>query len=225
MNVKLVPKQCRYTFRATDTPTRVLILIMEQIESLKTPSRTESLFNFPEGQRHSNHSESSNLGSRENFDPYSGSGVSTISITVDGLGTRKCVATQSLPTLSFPMETVRHHLITVPGPTIGSFYEDIAFSWLTTTFIGATSIYTTKTRQKIPQLQSSVALPNCCGQCVLYLPMVDVHYWPVPGAPTACTSGSSILTSKAVLPSTSVGRRFVSIGGNRSTVVGSDGFT
>ena len=136
-----------------------------------------------------------------------------------------CAGPTPPPGLSFPIETVVEKLSAIDGPTTKAvFNTDISHSgfWTTSTYTAATTVYTTWTRQQVPQLNPYAGDSRpCCGMCTVYFSLVDLWYWPVPGANTACldnatTSDSSTISSPAVVyhPNNTV-----------STAVGPDGFT
>ena len=84
---------------------------------------------------------------------------------------------------------------------------------------GATTVYSTATRQQIPQLDPYNGDRKCCGVCTVYFSTVDVLYWPLVGANTACLDSDNSAgkpASLATIPPTN---------NSVSTTVGPDGFT
>ena len=137
-----------------------------------------------------------------------------------------CVGPTPPPGLTFPIETVVEKLFEIDGPTTEAVLEpgvSGSWFWTTSTYTAATTGYTTWTRQQVPQLNPYLGDSRpCCGMCTVYFSLVDVWYWPVPGADTACldnvTMSDSVATSSlAVVPP--------SYSDTISTVVGPDGFT
>lgn len=150
-------------------------------------------------------------------------GVSATHNGTDAVGdVLQCVGTTPTPGLSFPIETVVEKLTSVDGPTTASYMFDNAhgiYTHVAFTATGATTLYTTFTRQQIPQYNPHQYPIQCCGQCTVYFSMVDVMYWPVAGANTAClnsaASGGVVSSPATVRPSNN----------SISTTVGPDGFT
>jgi len=136
--------------------------------------------------------------------------------------THTCVGPTAPPGLSFPIQTVVELLTSVSGPTTGMYYfaDDYgAGTKIPFTATGATAVYTTFTRELKPQFDPHEYPIKCCGQCTVYFSMVDVMYWPVPGANTACLNGDSISgmnTALATIPPSN---------NSISTTIGPDGFT
>ena len=136
-----------------------------------------------------------------------------------------CAGPTPPPGLTFPIETVVEKLSDIKGPTTEAVLNtDVSNSWFwtTSTYTAATTVYTTWTRQQVPQLNPYLGDSRpCCGMCTVYFSLVDVWYWPVPGANTAClenatTSNLGATSSPAVAspPNDTI-----------STAVGPDGFT
>ena len=136
-----------------------------------------------------------------------------------------CAGPTPPPGLTFPFETVVEKLSAIDGPTTEAVLNtDISNSWFwtTSTYTAATTVYTTWTRQQVPQLNPYLGnSAPCCGMCTVYFSLVDVWYWPVPGANTACLINSTSSDSVAISSPAVVSSRNDTI----STTVGPDGFT
>lgn len=129
------------------------------------------------------------------------------------------------PSLSFPVETRVQRLRVVSGPTTDSFVLGPDGHYMTVTYTGPTTVWTTKQITEAPQLQPHVALPDCCGVCELYIGLVEVFYWPVPGADNMCHNHSMNATMPASLSSDTLQIHMQSLKGPSSYAIGSDGFT
>ena len=108
-----------------------------------------------------------------------------------------CVGPTPPPGLTFPIET---------------YVEKVSVH-------GSTTVYSTATRQQMPQLDPYNQDRKCCGVCTVYFSTVDVLYWPLAGANTACLDKGNSAgkpSSLATIPPTN---------NSVSTTVGSDGFT
>ena len=122
-----------------------------------------------------------------------------------------CIGPTPPPGLTFPIETVVSNVFHFSGPTTVTSYEfihDGSFRPTTRTYSEATTSFTTYTRQRVPQLNPYMGNQRpCCGMCTVYFSLIDLFYWPEPGANTAClaakaTAGSSSISSPAeLLPS------------------------
>jgi len=134
----------------------------------------------------------------------------------------QCVGPTPPPGLSFPIETVVEKLTSVDGPTTASYIFNDAHGHVSNiafTATGATTLYTTFTRQQIPQYDPHQYPIQCCGQCTVYFSMVDVLYWPVPDANTACLNTGTNAGVKSALATVPASNNSI------STTVGPDGFT
>lgn len=110
-------------------------------------------------------------------------------------------------------------------------------SYVTFTLTGPTTYTTIYTEAYRPGRAWQAYYPDkyqCCMDCYVYFPQVEVYYWPVPESEETCANGSQpIVTAQAVLP-TGAARtaeaRLNSLFGNSSltgpaTTVNADGFT
>lgn len=136
-----------------------------------------------------------------------------------------CAGPTPPPGLSFPIETVVEKLSDIHGPTTKAVLNtDTSGSWIwtTSTYTAATTVYTTWTRQQTPQLNPYLGNSRpCCGMCTVYFSLVDIFYWPVPGANTACLDNTTTYDSSPVSSSAVLHPRNETV----STAVDSDGFT
>ena len=73
----------------------------------------------------------------------------------------------------------------------------------------------------MPQLNPYDPDRPCCGICMVYVSLVDVYYWPVSGANTACL-GSTALAIKNELQLSALTQAH---NDTVVTTVGPDGFT
>ena len=149
---------------------------------------------------------------------------STLYSGLDDLGDLvPCVGPTPPPNLTFPIETVVEKVFEVDGPTTKAVLnspDSGSWYWATSTYTAATTSYSTWTRQQVPQLNPYLGDKRpCCGMCSVYISLVDVFYWPVSGANTACLSSISPITTQEPQISTSGGNNSMSI------AVGPDGFT
>ena len=136
-----------------------------------------------------------------------------------------CAGPTPPPGLTFPIETVVEKLSDIKGPTTEAVLNtDVSNSWFwtTSTYTAATTVYTTWTRQQVPQLNPYMGDSRpCCGMCTVYFSLVDVWYWPVPGANTACLENATTSNLGATSSPVAAYRPNDTI----STAVGLDGFT
>lgn len=135
-----------------------------------------------------------------------------------------CAGPTPPPGLTFPIETVVEKLSAIDGPTTKAVLNTDtpkSWFWITSTYTAATTVYTTWTRQQVPQLNPYLGNSRpCCGMCTVYFSLVDVLYWPVPGANTACLDNATTLGSGAVQSPAVVFPHNLSA----STTAGPDGF-
>ena len=138
-----------------------------------------------------------------------------------------CVGPTPPPNLTFPIETVVQKIFEADGPTTEAIfkYDSKSGFWTTSTCTAATTVYSTWTRQQVPQLNPYMGDSRpCCGMCTVYVSLVDLYYWPVQGASTACVDGTGRRVAGPASSST-----FPSLPSNHnntiSTTVGSDGYT
>ena len=148
---------------------------------------------------------------------------SSYSATDDVGNGMQCYGPKPPSGLTFPIETVVEKLFEADGPTTEMLFLSGASSWYwtTTTFTAAMTAYSTWTRQQIPQTNPYDPDSPCCGMCTVYVSLVDVYYWPVSGANTACL-GSTALAIRDGPQLSSLAQ------GHNDTVVtafGPDGFT
>lgn len=77
-------------------------------------------------------------------------------------------------------------------------------SYVTFTLTGPTTYTTIYTRALKPGRVWQAYYPSnyqCCMDCHVYFPHVEVYYWPVPESEEICANGSQpIVTAQAVLP-------------------------
>ena len=157
------------------------------------------------------------------------SSISFYNVTDDTGYTEQCVGPTPPPGLTFPIETVVQKLFEVGGPTTESLFLSCGLAsrfsrscfWTTSIFTAPATSYSTWTRQQKPQLNPYDDHRPCCGMCTVYVSLVDVYYWPVSGANTACL-GSTASAIMNDIKSSSVTQ------GHNDTVitaVGPDGFT
>ena len=151
------------------------------------------------------------------------SSISFYPVTDDIGDIEQCVGPTPPPGLTFPIETVVEKLFEVDGPTTETLFLSGASSWYwtTTTYTTATTSYSTWTRQLTPQLNPYDPDRPCCGSCMVYVSLVDVYYWPVSGANTACLGSTALAIRNGPQFST------LTHGHNDTavTTVGPDGFT
>ena len=143
---------------------------------------------------------------------------------IDDVGdTVQCVGPTPPPGLTFPIETVVQKLFEVDGPTTELVFLSRASSWYwtTMTYTAAATSYTTWTRQQVPQLNPYDPDRPCCGMCTVYVSLVDVHYWPIPGANTACLGS----TAEAIRDGPQLSTLTQGHNDTAMTTVGPDGFT
>jgi len=146
----------------------------------------------------------------------------THAFTVVG-ATGICVGPTPPTGLSFPANTWMEVLAIASGPTTTKYDletgegEHIHIPFTAT---GPTTLWTTYKWADYPQIQPYTDPPSCCGQCTVYFSRVEVNYWPVPGANTACLNSAigsnKIASSLATVPPSN---------NSVSTTVGPDGFT
>lgn len=78
-------------------------------------------------------------------------------------------------------------------------------SYVTFTLTGPTTYTTTYTRALKPGRPWQAYYPSnyqCCMNCFVYFPHVEVFYWPVPESEEICANSSQpLVTAQAVLPS------------------------
>ena len=135
----------------------------------------------------------------------------------------QCVGPTPPPGLTFPIETVVEKLLAADGPTTEMVFISRSSSWFwtTLTFTAPVTSYTTWTRQQRPQLNAYDPYRPCCGMCTVYISLVDVYYWPVSGANTACLGSTAVaITNETQLSTVTQGHN-----GTAITAVGPDGFT
>ena len=135
----------------------------------------------------------------------------------------QCVGPTPPPGLTFPIETVVEKLFEVDGPTTKSVFvgDRTHLSWSTMIYTAGTTSYSTWTRQQIPQLNPYDSDRPCCGMCTVYVSLVDVYYWPVPGANTACLGSTAL----AIRDGPQLSTFTQSYNDTAMTTVGPDGFT
>ena len=106
----------------------------------------------------------------------------------------QCVGPTPPPGLTFPIETVVEKLFEVDGPTTESVFvgDRTHWSWSTVIYTAGTTSYSTWTRQQTPQLNPYDPDRPCCEECTVYVSLVDVYYWPVSGANTACLGSTAL---------------------------------
>lgn len=142
----------------------------------------------------------------------------------DGVGDIEwCVGPTPSTGLSFPTQTFMEVLAVVTGPTTTEYEFEAgggAYIHVPFTATGPTTLWTTFSTADYPQLQPYTDRPSCCGQCTVYFSRVDLHYWLVPGANTACLNSgigsNNLASSLATVPPSN---------NTVSTTVGPDGFT
>ncbi|KAL8829682.1 MAG: hypothetical protein Q9170_006069 [Blastenia crenularia] len=110
-------------------------------------------------------------------------------------------------------------------------------SYTTFTLTGPTTYTTVYTRALRPGRPWQAYYPDnyqCCMDCYVYFPQVEVYYWPVPNSEETCANGSRpLVTAQAVLPSNgtnTAAARFNTLSSNSSqtgpaTTVNAEGFT
>ena len=110
-------------------------------------------------------------------------------------------------------------------------------SYTTFTLTGPTTYTTIYTRALRPGRPWQAYYPDnyqCCMDCYVYFPQVEVYYWPVPESEEVCANSSeSLVTAQAVLPSgaaKTAAARINTLFSNSSltgpvTTVNADGFT
>lgn len=144
----------------------------------------------------------------------------THSVTDYAFGyTMACVGPTGPPGLKFPIQTVVQKLTEVSGPTTGSYYFADAHgkgTHIPFTATGPTTLSTTFVRELVPQFEPYQHPLKCCGQCTVYFSSVDLLYWPVPGANTACLDEENSNAATATVPPSN---------NSITTMVGDDGFT
>ena len=166
------------------------------------------------------------MSSNETSSSYSSKLMSSVSLysVLDDVGdTIQCAGPTPPPGLTFPIETVVEKLFEADGPTTEMLFLNGASSWFwtTLTFTTPTTSYSTWTRQQTPQLNPYDPDRPCCGMCTVYVSLVDVYYWPVPGANTACLGSTGAATTDQTQSLTLIrGRNDTAM-----TTVGPDGFT
>ena len=151
------------------------------------------------------------------------SSTSLYNVTDDLGYTDQCVGPTPPPGLIFPIETVVQEIYQVDGPGTesGLFPSGEFLVQGTITATAATTAYTTWTRQQRPQLNPHDDQRPCCGMCTVYVSLVDVYYWPVSGANTACLGSTALaITNDIKSSSVTQGHNDTAI-----TAVGPDGFT
>lgn len=142
---------------------------------------------------------------------------------LDDMGiAHQCVGPTPPPGLTFPIETVVEKLFEADGPTTEMVFISASSSWLwtTLTFTAPATSYSTWTRQQRPELNLHDPYRPCCGMCVVYVSLVDVYYWPVSGANSACLGNTAVAIINETSSST------VAQGHNDTviTAVGPNGF-
>lgn len=111
-------------------------------------------------------------------------------------------------------------------------------SYVTFTLTGPTTYTTIYTRAMKPGRPWQAYYPDdyqCCMDCYVYFPNVEVYYWPVPESEEVCANSSQpIVTAQAVLPpgaNKTAAARFNTLYSNSSqpagvvSTVNADGFT
>ncbi|KAL8718231.1 MAG: hypothetical protein Q9225_004603 [Loekoesia sp. 1 TL-2023] len=110
-------------------------------------------------------------------------------------------------------------------------------SYATFTLTGPTTYTTIYTRALRPGRPWQAYYPDnyqCCMDCYVYFPQVEVYYWPVPESEELCANSSKpIVTAQAVLPSgaaRTAAARFNTLSTNHSqpgevSTVNAEGFT
>ncbi len=166
------------------------------------------------------------MSSNETSSLYPSRLMSSISLypALDDVGDSiQCAGPTPPPGLTFPIETVVEKLLEVDGPTTEVVFLNRASSWFwkTLSYTTPTTLYSTWTRQQRPQLNPYDPERPCCGMCTVYVSLVDVYYWPVPGANTACLGSTAVVITDKTQSST------LTRGHNDTamTTVGPDGFT
>ena len=157
------------------------------------------------------------------------SSISLYNVTDDMGYTEQCVGPTPPPGLTFPIETVVQKVFEVDGPTTETLVLSCAWAsrfsrscFVTTSiYSAAATSYSTWTRQQRPQLNPYDDHRPCCGMCTVYVSLVDVYYWPVSGANTACLGSSALpVTNEIKSSSVTQGQNNTAV-----TAVGPDGFT
>lgn len=135
----------------------------------------------------------------------------------------QCIGPTPPPGLIYPIVTVVEKLFEVDGPTTESVVvgDATSWSWSTMIYTAAATSYSTWTVQQMPQLEPDIFPGPCCGMCMVYVSLVDVYYWPVPGANTAYLGSTAVAIRDGPQLST------LTQGHNDTamTTVGPDGFT
>jgi len=143
----------------------------------------------------------------------------THAVTVAG-AIENCVGPTPPTGLSFPTNTWMEVLAIASGPITTKYNRERGGGDVTFTATGPTTLWTTYSWADYPQLQPYTDLPSCCGQCTVYFSRVEVNYWPVPGANTACLNSgvgsNNLASSLATVPPSNH---------SVTTTVGPDGFT
>lgn len=111
-------------------------------------------------------------------------------------------------------------------------------SYVTFTLTGPTTYTTIYTRALKPGRVWQAYYPDnyqCCMNCFVYFPHVEVYYWPVPDSEQVCANSSKpVVTAQAVLPSDAAktaAARFNTLFSNSSqpgvvvSTVNAEGFT
>ena len=157
------------------------------------------------------------------------SSISLYNVTDDMGYTEQCVGPTPPPGLSFPIETVVQKIFEVDGPTTETLVLSCAWAsrfsrscfWTTSIYTAPETSYSTWTRQQKPQLNPYDDHRPCCGMCTVYVSLVDVYYWPVSGANTACLGSTALaITNEIRSSSFTQGHNDTAV-----TAVGPDGFT
>ena len=141
----------------------------------------------------------------------------------DDGGPESCVGPTPPPGLTFPIETVVEKIFEVDGPTtkLVRSCDSKTCLYTTSTYTAAATSYSTWTRQQKPQLNPYDFQRPCCGMCTVYVSLVDVYYWPISGANTACLGSTAVaITGEAQSSTISKGHNDTAV-----TAVGPDGFT
>ena len=143
----------------------------------------------------------------------------THTATINGF-TQECFGPTPPTGLSFPTNTWMEVLAIVSGPTTTEYKLGGGDFHVPFTATGPTTLWTTFKWADSPQLRPYTEHPSCCGQCTVYFSRVQVNYWPVPGANTACLNSgigsNNLASSLATVPPSN---------NSVSTTVGPDGFT
>ena len=149
---------------------------------------------------------------------------STLYSGLDDLGDYvPCIGPTPPPNFTFPIKTMIQKVLEIDGPTTETVYTQGSSGTpnpLFSTYTAATTSYITFTTRQTPPLNPYMGDERpCCGACWVDISLVDVFYWPVPGANTACLSSipPKVTQDPQVLPP--------GLNNSISTAIGLNGFT